>query len=89
MFGKNDVINDLLVYTIQLLCNVHVTFGWFQFGEIVFIYQIRQIFPHQTFLLYGIPNHDMWPDFGKPTIYTQETNKIITSISSDLKYNFG
>ena len=31
---------------------------------------------------------EIWPDFGKPTIYTQEALKIITSISSNLKYNF-
>ena len=35
MFGEIDLINDLTEKslanrcTIQLLCNVHVTFGWF------------------------------------------------------------
>ena len=62
MFGETDLINDLAKKclmdwcTIQLLCNAHVTFGWFQFGEIVFICQIRQTFPRQTFPPYGIIN---------------------------------
>ena len=48
MFGEIDLINDLTEKslanwcTIQLLCNVRVTFGWLQFGEIMFI---RQTFP--------------------------------------------
>ena len=50
-------------------------------------------FPFLPTVIHIIPkcisNMYLWPDFGKPTIYTQETLKIITSISSSLKYNFG
>ena len=31
----------------------------------------------------------LWLDFGKPTIYTQETHKIIKSNSPSLKYDLG
>ena len=54
-------------------------------GVIVYIIQIRE----QLQDIIGLIQQNTWPDFGKPTIYTQETIKIISSISSTLKYNFG
>ena len=54
-----------------------------QYLMINFVKHTIKIFEYRVF------NFHMWLDFGKPTIYTQETLKIITSISSNLKYNIG